>query len=405
MQSNMYVNSDGEKQIITLETNYNILVVGIGHAHALALIQELQTQNKTFNIIGYVVAELLNEDGTVKSTENKSNKYSDQLKNLPEFTWSEIENGNKSNKQFIITSNGVNYTVDALLIESEMLYLVPTARRCIKLMGLPFHMDKPSGINDEYLSMIEEAKKDNIPFQLGYVLRDVPSVFIIKNLIEKGYLGDIVRIECRMNTDLEDKKRNDFYKYPNGSMFIYGSHLLDFILSIMGVPNSMYSFKSQSNFAGHDSSNYPIITTDDNSFAVLTYDNCIATIEVNQVDASGYVKRYISLIGSKATIFIDPFEGASEIRYYERSEEDVYNLNKKYKSLSLAKPDFSIINPNDGDKYYYGGRRYQYLARNFSFFINNFKAKTEEDKIELLFDVNYDYESTLHKLLMGLCKC
>ena len=75
MQSNMFVNSDGEKQIITLETNYNILVVGIGHAHALALIQELQTQNKTFNIIGYVVAELLNDDGTVKSIENKSNKY------------------------------------------------------------------------------------------------------------------------------------------------------------------------------------------------------------------------------------------------------------------------------------------------------------------------------------------
>ena len=53
-------------------------------------------------------------------------------------------------------------------------------------------------------------------------------------------------------------------------MYIFGSHLIDLVVSILGEPEKVYPFIKQTGFEG--------VYSDDNNFAVLEYDKAIARI-------------------------------------------------------------------------------------------------------------------------------
>ena len=83
-------------------------------------------------------------------------------------------------------------------------------------------------------------------------------------------------------------------------MYIFGCHLIDLILQILGKPNRIVSFIKQTGFEG--------VYSDDNCFAVLEYDKAIAKVSNLSVEVNGWGMRRFAVMGSKGTVEIKPIE-------------------------------------------------------------------------------------------------
>ena len=83
-------------------------------------------------------------------------------------------------------------------------------------------------------------------------------------------------------------------------MYIFGSHLIDLVVSILGEPKKVHPFIKQTGFEG--------VYSDDNNFAVLEYDKAIARITNLSVEVNGWGMRRFAVMGNKGTVEIKPIE-------------------------------------------------------------------------------------------------
>lgn len=324
----------------------NVTMVGIGHAHAAGVLEELLTQTTVFHVTGFV-----------ESNTNILN----QKRNTAPF-----------NKVPLLTEedvlNNKTYEIDAFLIETEMKDLISTARKYLRA-GIPLHLDKPTGIDKNFLILLKEAKKLHVPIQMGYMYRYNPAVFIADKYIKENRIGDICYIHAFMDTELEIHQRKSLNCYPGGAMYVYGCHMLDIVLRFMGQPQSVRSFIKQSGFNSTEA--------DDSTLTLLEYNRGASIVAASCVDANGYGRRQIVISGSKGTIEIKPLENPTKMTYAERDGKDEYKDKASYIDLSGYNFD----------------RRYYYMITDFAYMIQR-----RFDK--MIFQMDYEYEKKLHELLM-----
>ncbi len=248
--------------------------IGIGHNHAEGKMLAAQKFPELFEVIGYAEPdeEWVKKRGMLAC-----------YKNLPRLTVDEVIE--KS---------------DVILVECDVWNLTKTAKACVDA-GKHVHIDKPaSGTVAEFEELLNTAKNKGLTVQMGYMYRYNYAVQKCMAMIKSGELGEIYQIDAEMSTYHSAQYREWLKNFSGGSMYIFGSHLADLIVSILGEPESVYPFIKQTGFEN--------VYSDDNNFAVLEYKKAIAKITTLSVEVNGWGMRRFAVFGSRGTVEIKPIE-------------------------------------------------------------------------------------------------
>lgn len=248
--------------------------IGIGHNHGEGKMLAAQKFSDLFEIIGYA-----------EDDENRIKERGGLLcyKNLPRLSVNEIIE--KS---------------DVILVECDVWNLTKIAKMCVDA-GKHVHIDKPaSGTLKEFENLLKSAKENNLTVQMGYMYRYNYAIQKCMKMIKDGELGEIYQIDAEMSTYHSPEYRQWLKRFKGGSMYIFGSHLVDLIVSILGEPEKVYPFIKQTGFEN--------VYSDDNNFAVLEYKKAIAKITTLSVEVNGWGMRRFAVMGSRGTVEIKPIE-------------------------------------------------------------------------------------------------
>ena len=154
-------------------------------------------------------------------------------------------------------------------------------------------------------------------------------------------------------------------------MYIFGSHLIDLIYSVMGKPSEIVPFLDKSTYDGANSH--------DSCFAVLKYPKAVSTVRTSSVEVNGYGRRQLVICGSKGTVEIKPIERPTKM--YLSLRKDIENI---YSDSRIE------VECTDLD----GSERYDEMMLDFAAYIRNEKQNPYD----------YDYELELHRLILSACK-
>lgn len=248
--------------------------IGIGHNHGEGKMLAAQKFPEMFDIVGYAEEdeEWVKKRGSL-SCYSKLNRLS--VEELLE-------------------------KCDVILVESDVWNLTKYARLCID-NGKHIHVDKPaSGTLAEFEALIDKAREKNLTVQLGYMYRYNYAIQKCMEMIKSGELGEIYQIDAEMSTYHSSEYREWLKHFKGGSMYIFGSHLVDLVVSILGEPERVFPFIKQTGFDN--------VFSDDNNFAVLEYQKAIAKITTLSVEVNGWGMRRFAVMGSKGTVEIKPIE-------------------------------------------------------------------------------------------------
>ena len=217
--------------------------IGIGHNHS-DKIKAVQHYPELFELVGY-------------AEENK--EWVDRRGQKPYF----VDVPRLSVEEIIEKS-------DAILVETDVWNLTKTAQMCIDA-GKHIHIDKPaSGTVAEFKHLLDSAKEKNLVVQLGYMYRYNPAVQKVFGMVKNGELGKISTIHAEMSVIHTPAYRKWLGNFQGGDMYIFGSHLIDLIVYLMGKPNRVLSSMVSS---GEDG-----VISQDVTAAILEYDNALARV-------------------------------------------------------------------------------------------------------------------------------
>ena len=248
--------------------------IGIGHNHGEGKMKAVRKFPDLFEVVG--ICE--NDEKWFSERRNL-----DVYKDLPLMSCDELLD-----------------KVDAVLVECDVWDLTKMAQKCINA-DKHIHIDKPaSGTFAEYTRLLSTAKAKNLTVQLGYMYRYNHAIRKCIDMIRNGELGEIYQINAEMSTYHTPEYRAWLKNFKGGSMYIFGSHLIDLIISILGMPEKVTPFIKQTGFKN--------VFTDDNCFAVLEYEKAIAKVTNLSVEVNGWGMRQFTVFGSLGTVEIKPIE-------------------------------------------------------------------------------------------------
>lgn len=248
--------------------------IGIAHNHGSGKMEAVRHFPDLFEVVGYA---------------EKDEDWIQKRGNLP--CYCDIPR---------LTEEEIIDKSDIVIIETNVWELVQTAQKCIDA-GKHIHIDKPAnGTLEEFAHLLNCAKEKNLFVQLGYMYRYNHSIKKCMEMIQNGELGEIYQIDAEMSTYHSAEYRQWLKRFNGGSMYIFGSHLIDLIVSILGEPENVIPFIKQT---GHEG-----VYSDDNCFAVLEYKKAIARVTTLSVEVNGWGMRRFAVMGSKGTVEIKPIE-------------------------------------------------------------------------------------------------
>lgn len=189
--------------------------------------------------------------------------------------------------------------LQAVSVETEERVNIPPALRCIQA-GKHIHLDKPCGESlPAFKQLLDEAKAKNLTVQVGYMYRNNPAIqFCIKS-VKEGLIGNVFDLDASMGRYDGQGYRNTIKSYKGGIAYILACHLVDVVVSLMGVPEKVTPYLRQTRADG----------VLDNCLAVFEFpDNKLATIRTAITEAQGFQQRHLKVMGDKGSIIIQPIE-------------------------------------------------------------------------------------------------
>lgn len=190
--------------------------------------------------------------------------------------------------------------LEAVAVETEVHDLLSTAQRCVDA-GLHIHLDKPAGESFGDLKKLhEDAVSKQLVIQMGYMFRYNPAFQFLFRAVREGWLGDVFEVHGVISKTIGAESRKRLARYPGGSLFELGCHLIDPLLHFMGPPERVTGHVRQTR-PDQDNLN-------DNMLAVFEYPRATATIRSALVEVQGGQRRQFVVCGDKGTIVIRPLE-------------------------------------------------------------------------------------------------
>ena len=189
--------------------------------------------------------------------------------------------------------------LQAVAVETEVVDLASAGLRCVEA-GMHIHLDKPGGETIEpFKKLLDEAGRRKLAVQMGYMYRNNPAVQFCQRAVREGWLGQVFEIHAVMSREQTPAYRKWLGQFRGGSMYIFGSHLIDLVVSMLGKPDRVTSYQRQIQ---------PDVKVYDNGLAVLEYPRTTVTIRTASLEVEGYKRRQLVVCGDRGTIDIRPLE-------------------------------------------------------------------------------------------------
>jgi len=246
------------------------------YSHAPEIFHTLSINPEIFELVGYALVE--DERDTCK----------DKLgwfKGYPELTLDEIL---------------TDPTIEAVAVETDEIHLLKYALMAAEA-GKHIHMEKPGSQSlEDFEKLIELVRKSGKVFHTGYMYRYNPYISEAITRAKSGELGDIYSVEAHMSRLDNPECREWLGSFRGGMMFYLGCHLVDLVLQIQGLPESVIPFNTATGIGG--------INTEDLGFAVLKYPHAVSVIRMGGTEIGGTGRRQLVICGSDETLEIRPLE-------------------------------------------------------------------------------------------------
>lgn len=282
--------------------------IGIGHNHGSGKMEAVRKFPELFEIVGYS-----EEDEHWRRERQDLEAY----RGLP-----------------LLPVKDLLQRAEAVLVECDVRDLTKYAQMCVDA-GKHLHMDKPaSGTLEEFQAVLDTARCKELTVQMGYMYRYNPAIRKCVELARSGALGEIYSVTAEMSTFHSSKYRQWLKNFRGGGMYIFGSHLIDLVIYLLGEPQKITVFMKQSGLDG--------VNAQDNTLAVLEYERALVRVFVSSVEVNGYGRRQFTVCGSKGTVQIMPLENPC-VMYYSNMEIADNPYSDRKEMLELPR--------NCGDRY------------------------------------------------------
>lgn len=193
--------------------------------------------------------------------------------------------------------------LQAVLVETRVRDLLDVAETCLAA-GKHIHLDKPAGQSlPQYLRILDTAAKQKLLVQMGYMYRYNPAVVLLREFLQKGWLGEVFEIHTVMSKVVSPTSRRRLADYPGGIMFELGCHIIDLVIGVMGRPTKIAPFSRHA--AKIDDQLV------DNMLAVFEYPRAIATVKSSAMEVEGFARRHLVVCGTEGTFHIQPLDNPS----------------------------------------------------------------------------------------------
>ncbi len=248
--------------------------IGIGHNHGSEKMSSLRRLSELYEVVGVVESDPV---------------------------WYERRHGLKEYEGLRWMTEDELFAVPGLemvAVETDSLELVPTAHRCAD-HGLHMHLDKPGGPSlPEFRSLLDKMESRGLAIQLGYMYRNNPAIRFVKDALRQGWLGEIFELHAVMSRWDGDDYRRWIGQFLGGAMYIFGGHLIDLVISMMGRPTDVIALNTCTRDDG----------CEDNGFAVLTYPRATVSVRTSICEVDGMKHRRLIVCGTQGTAEICPLE-------------------------------------------------------------------------------------------------
>ena len=325
-----------------------IAQIGIGHDHALELLNCILKHPDIFEFVGLAIPE--SEKSDFPTRYDRVAKYNT-----------------------LTVEEALNYEgLEAIAIETEELNLTKYTQMAAD-RGLHIHMDKPGGADlAEFERMIETVKKNNCVLSLGYMYRYNSEVMELYRKIEAGELGEIYAVEAHMDCFHKLEKRQWLARFPGGMLFVLGCHLIDFVYRIQGEPAEIIPMSMSTGIDG--------VTGQDLGMALFKYKNGISFVKTSAIECGGFMRRQLVVCGSKGTVELHPLE-----RYLPGTKELVADVYECFETTPFTVgPKHRVGEPQD---------RYDHMMEAFAAMVRGEKTNPYTP----------DYELALYKVVLRAC--
>ncbi len=261
--------------------------IGTGHAHARGVFAQL-LQTDDYEVVGIVENDPQRRKGIGDAWQGVKLISEEQLLN----------------------TRGLQ----AVVVETEVQDLLPTARRCVEA-GMNIHLDKPAGENlKDFKSLLGEVARRKLHLQMGYIYRYHTAFQFCYRAVAEGWLGDVFELHAVMSKKVGDSSRRYLSRFEGGSMFEIGCHVIDAMIRVLGRPEKTTAFARKT----HPDKD-PLV---DNQLAVFDYDNAIASIRSALIEYDGGNRRQFTVCGEFGTFDLRPLGGHSFRLALEKPQGD-----------------------------------------------------------------------------------
>ncbi len=250
--------------------------LGIGHNHGAAKMAALRKLSDRFEVVG--VAEPDPEWRRKRATDPA-------YQGLRWLTEEELLN---------------TPGLEAVAVETDVPDLVPAAQRCLDA-GLHLHLDKPGGESmGPFRALLETADRRGLVVQMGYMFRHNPALQLCCRAVREGWLGRVFEVHAVTSRMDGMECRTWLSQFHGGAMYIFGGHLIDLVVTMLGRPDRVTPFLRQT---WPEKDNLM-----DNGLAVLEYPHATATVRTAVVEYEGFRRRQFVVCGDQGTVDIRPLE-------------------------------------------------------------------------------------------------
>ena len=265
--------------------------IGVGHAHASGNM-DVYRKSSDYEVVG--IAE---PDEKLKRQAEKQATY----QGLP---WMTVEQ--------LLNVPGLQ----AVAVETEPRELLKYAELCVDA-GKHIHLDKPAGESlPQFRRILDTTARKHLCLQMGYMFRYHPGVMLMKDLVRKGFLGELFEVHTVISKVVDPANRIRHAEYPGGMMFELGCHVIDIVVDLLGQPETVTPFHQ------HAGSQQDSLL--DNMLAVLSYPRSLATVKSSALEVDGGSRRHFVACGTEGTIHIEPLDATKLVRLTLSKERGKY---------------------------------------------------------------------------------
>jgi predicted dehydrogenase len=251
--------------------------IGVGHAHATKL--SVYRRSEDYEVVG-----LVEPDDRLREEARSKEVY----RGLPWMT-----------REQLLDVPGLQ----AVLVETRVRDLLEAAETCVNA-GLHVHLDKPVGESlPRYRRILEAATKQHLWVQMGYMYRYNPAVALLRDVLRRGWLGEVFEVHAVMSKVVGPAERAALAKYRGKIMFELGCHVIDLVVGVLGAPTKATPY------ARHSSRRDDALV--DNMLAVFEYPVATAAVRSSALEVDGSERRHLVVCGTEGTFHIQPLDNPS----------------------------------------------------------------------------------------------